>query len=810
MKSKIKRIALLILFSCVAIVSGAQEQVPTMKEIEEKMDGLFSTPLYKSMKGDFAQEELAFVKDTSDVAKNIMLSFYDLATALESDLNTNDIIVSGNHIWALYNEHQASFSEGSIIHFIAYLTKGLMGFISSTDNKDSFECFEKCEELVSGQPRAMIMNVNFSTLMATYCADKGEYERAISIYNRNREVLRKLHLEHSYSYALIDINQAEALNSMDNYEEAEGYFKNGISIMKGCGADNTCLYLMYMLELCETQIRLEHFDDANITYIEAFTLANDNDFFTIEVKRSFSLLEVLYNVFSYDLESLPKAMFTYLELCEEEVQQKFPLFTEKMRQQYWDAEMSSFYDGILPILAGINDEPVFNFMVYNALLFSRGILLNSNLTFEQLVKESNEVEMQEKYQKFLSLKSQINKLSTYGCTDEEMHLLKELRIKNEIIENELLQRVSKDGNLVRWAGVSTDSLRHCMRNEDLAIEIYSRLKENEDSGNEIVDTIYNALLLRKNEIAPRRIELGNQSIIHELRNNPETSGYKLWQKLLEDDKDAVNIYIAFDGELCNIPVEYCGWDSMKTHMPDNCRIYRVSSTREIVKRDLDIGEDVAVYGGIKYGDSDETPYLKKSKDEALSILKSVNNAKKNGLMAKMYSGEEATEESFKQLSGKRKRIIHIATHAGYGENTGEENAMQKSYLKFAGCDDQNIAENILSKEDGLLRASEIANLDFRELDLVVLSACNSGVGNIGGDGVYGLQRGFKKAGANTIMMSLWEVKDTATEYMMKNFYKELLKTGDKYGAFEQARIHTRKKFPDFKDWAAFVILDAVN
>lgn len=810
MKSKIKRIALLILFSCVAIVSGAQEQVPTMKEIKQKVDEMFSIPIYNGMREAIAQDGLFIEKDTSDVAKEIILSFIEIMGAWGTDMNNYTIVENGNRIWALYNEHKASFSEGSAILFIAYLVKGMTGIISSSDNIDSFECFKKCEELMSESPQENILSLTISSLLASCYADYGEYERAFNMLNRNNEILKKKNLEQSFFYAQNEISYAEILTSINNYYEAELHFKNSLKIMRECGAFKTYLYLMQLLELCETQIRLENFNDAINTSIEAFTLANDNDFFTIEVKRNFSRLEVLYSFYSYDIESLPKAMFTYLELCEEEVQQKFPLFTEKMRQQYWDSEMSSFYDGILPILAGIYDEPFINFMVYNALLFSRGILLNCNLTFEQLVKESNEVEMQEKYQKFLSLKSQINKLSNYGRTDEDMRQLKELRVKNEIIENELLQRVSKDGNLVQWAGVSTDSLRHCMQNKDLAIEIYYRLKENEEVGNESVDTIYNALLLRKNEIAPRRIELGNQSIIHELRNNPEISGYKLWQKLLEDDRDAVNIYIAFDGELCNIPVEYCGWDSMKTHMLDNCRIYRVSSTREIVKRDLDIGEDVAVYGGIKYGDSDETPYLKKSKDEALSILKSVNNAKKNGLMAKMYSGEEATEESFKQLSGKRKRIIHIATHAGYGENTGEENAMQKSYLKFAGCDDQNIAENILSNEDGLLRASEIANLDFRGLDLVVLSACNSGVGNIGGDGVYGLQRGFKKAGANTIMMSLWEVKDTATEYMMKNFYKELLKTGDKYGAFEQAREHTRKKFPDYKDWAAFVILDAVN
>lgn len=66
---------------------------------------------------------------------------------------------------------------------------------------------------------------------------------------------------------------------------------------------------------------------------------------------------------------------------------------------------------------------------------------------------------------------------------------------------------------------------------------------------------------------------------------------------------------------------------------------------------------------------------------------------------------------------------------------------------------------------------EISQLDFRGMDIVVMSACQTGLGDITGDGVFGLQRGFKKAGARTLMMSLWKVDDQATHLLMDEFYR---------------------------------------
>ena len=103
-------------------------------------------------------------------------------------------------------------------------------------------------------------------------------------------------------------------------------------------------------------------------------------------------------------------------------------------------------------------------------------------------------------------------------------------------------------------------------------------------------------------------------------------------------------------------------------------------------------------------------------------------------------------------------------------------------------------------------------MDLRGVDLVVLSACKTGNGDINqGEGVFGLQRGFKKAGVQTIVMSLWEVADEATQILMTAFYDNLLQGQSKRDAFHNAQRHLRTceggSFDSPEFWAAFVLLD---
>jgi CHAT domain-containing protein len=112
-----------------------------------------------------------------------------------------------------------------------------------------------------------------------------------------------------------------------------------------------------------------------------------------------------------------------------------------------------------------------------------------------------------------------------------------------------------------------------------------------------------------------------------------------------------------------------------------------------------------------------------------------------------------------------------------------------------------------SRNDGWLTAAEIAALDLRA-DLVVLSACDTGRGRITGDGVVGLTRAFLTAGADTVVVSLWQVPDAATATLMVTFYEALAQTHSKAAALRQAMITTRSRYPDPRNWSAFVLVGA--
>jgi CHAT domain-containing protein len=203
-----------------------------------------------------------------------------------------------------------------------------------------------------------------------------------------------------------------------------------------------------------------------------------------------------------------------------------------------------------------------------------------------------------------------------------------------------------------------------------------------------------------------------------------------------------------------------------------------------------------------------------------------------------------TETSFKALSGQKKNLLHIATHGFYytesearrsnfsflsfrndDKRYKEDKAMTRSGLLFAGANNALMGKSLpKGVDDGILTAQEIAQLDLRGLDLVVLSACQTGLGEITGDGVFGLQRGFKKAGAQSILMSLWKVDDAATQMLMTRFYTNLTSGMTKRKSLIEAQRYVReyetnettsqslptRPYSDPKYWAAFVLLDAVE
>jgi len=125
---------------------------------------------------------------------------------------------------------------------------------------------------------------------------------------------------------------------------------------------------------------------------------------------------------------------------------------------------------------------------------------------------------------------------------------------------------------------------------------------------------------------------------------------------------------------------------------------------------------------------------------------------------------------------------------------------------YAWLNNKPISANI---EDGILTASEISLMNLANTELVVLSACETGLGDIvGNEGVYGLQRAFKIAGAKYLIMSLWQVPDFQTQELMTTFYGKWLQ--DKMSipdAFRATQQEMREKYQSPWFWAGFVLVE---
>lgn len=203
------------------------------------------------------------------------------------------------------------------------------------------------------------------------------------------------------------------------------------------------------------------------------------------------------------------------------------------------------------------------------------------------------------------------------------------------------------------------------------------------------------------------------------------------------------------------------------------------------------------------------PGTKTEVEEVSSLLA------KNTWSVKAHTGAEALEEAVKAVNNPR--VLHIATHGFFlpnadrdvdGKYKAGQNPLLRSGLALAGAN-RKIDASTSTAEDGILTAYEAMNLNLDKTELVVLSACETGLGEVkNGEGVYGLQRAFKVAGAKSLIMSLWAVSDNATQKLMVEFYRQWTAGKSKRAALRAAqntlRADTRYKAPYY--WGAFVLV----
>ena len=285
--------------------------------------------------------------------------------------------------------------------------------------------------------------------------------------------------------------------------------------------------------------------------------------------------------------------------------------------------------------------------------------------------------------------------------------------------------------------------------------------------------------------------------------------HAIWsERLMAAIGNAENIYFAPDGMLHQLAIEYIMPDSGKV-----CR--RLSSTRILTqKRSKPKLASALLCGGMEF----RAPYTPKDHDNDVqayrylspraNIINDLPGTKKEVDSVYAYRhqpqdtlliGKGATDNAFLELLGNGYQIVHLATHGFFGGNMGihtdikpllGDESMSRSGVLFTGVVNTLSSDDFdETQSDGALSAAELSKQDFSKTELVVLSACQTGLGRLTDDGIYGMQRGLKKAGANAMILALWNVNDQATYRLMSFFYQELeqQKEKDLYVALMNAR-----------------------
>lgn len=404
-----------------------------------------------------------------------------------------------------------------------------------------------------------------------------------------------------------------------------------------------------------------------------------------------------------------------------------------------------------------------------------------------------------------------------------------------------------------------------MKDDEAAIEIF-RYKYNNTVANHD-STRYFALLVTKKCKHSKLILIDDAFKLEsdyfsiyksELKNDKDNkkSYTNYWAEIAKHLKGINRVYVTSDGIYNQINLSTLKNPRTKKYLDDEIQVVQLTNLRDIATIKNSANDNIGEF--VLFGDPDfenypytltnlereessstVIPSIDRSFSDGINLsplpqtkeeLKEIANILKlKGLKYSENIGADANELKLKSIASPK--VLHLSTHGYFLKdpelNTSnelksvpflknkeviEENPLLRSMIFLSGSkksleaySNENHSE--IDSEDGILTAYEAQNLNLQGTELVVLAACESGLGDVRyGEGVYGLQRAFKQAGAKSIIMSLWRANDIATKDLMVSFYKEWLNGNSKRKAFELAKKNIRKKYRYPEIWGAFVLI----
>jgi len=713
-------------------------------------------------------------------------------------------------------------------------------------NNEAILSFElgRTEQAVASLNKSIALAVNhisekgtdFTKLkinLAVIYQNQKKYTEAETIYKELLTLKEKRFGKTSPDYAEIQNQLAGLYMELGRTAEVEGLLLSAVDIYKKKLKENHPAYAAALRNLGKYYYFTDQFDKSLKTLFEVKGIYERN--FGNNHPDYLATLENIA-VSEWKKGDIDRADSTFTALLDKHtdlLEKYFGAMSENEKGKYWDKVRPSFLAFYNFASENYVKKPELATRMYEAHIATKGILLSSTVKLRQNILKSGNQKLIDTYSQWSGIKESL--ASYYSLSKEELREQKinldSLESGANALERQLNQMSAHFSDANKLPSVKLTEVASKLKPGELAVEIIaypSFAKSFTD------DNHYSVLLVKNGATSPEVITLKNGKDLETrfanayrkmvtLKIEDEITYEQFWQPVAPKLAGSKKVFISLDGVYNQINVATLRAPD-GTYVKDKHELVLVSSTRQLAQTSVAsaAAKTTVLVGFPNYGKGNSLAPLPGTQKEVQQISAMAKTA---GSPADVYMQDQATETLLKDKVNSP-RILHIATHGFFLQDVTEtqgdkvlgveigkakENPLLRSGLFLAGA--ENAMNNIEGKEvsssdNGILTAYEVLNLNLEQTDMVILSACETGLGEIkGGEGVYGLQRAFQVAGAGSVIMSLWKVNDEATQELMVNFYREFLKSGDKQAAFAKAQNALRTKYAEPYYWGAFVMMN---
>lgn len=521
---------------------------------------------------------------------------------------------------------------------------------------------------------------------------------------------------------------------------------------------------------------------------------------------------------------------------EEFIKQYFPALSEREKAKYWNTIRGDFEFYNTLAFSNLEDFRDLTGKIYNVQLLTKALLLSSSIKIRERIMNSTDEELKNSYNEWVQKKELLTmalSMTPQQLTENEIDAVK-LTQEVEALERDLSQKSELFGQNFETRRITWENVRQSLQPNEVAIEMVRYRHFNHTFTDSVV---YAALYISKDFRAPRAVVMKDghnmetryfryyrNAIIGKIHDQVSYDAF--WKPIADAIGQASTIYLSADGIYNQINLEAIPSPDGR-YVIDNSNIVLVSNTKDIYLRRIKSRavadqNTASMFGNPRF-------YLTASTDSrAIAPLpgteKEVNQLQQilraNGWTTSEYLGAAAAEEKIKELNSPK--IFHVATHGLYrpteeitlenqierGDAILTQNPLMRTGLLLRGAGDLLAqTDHNYNMDNGILTAYEAMSLNLDKTDLVVLSACETGLGDLqAGEGVYGLQRAFLVAGAKALIMSMFKVDDEATQELMVKFYQRWISTNNLRESFIEAKKELRTKYPEPIYWGAFIMI----